>query len=94
MGMMLFQGVDKVRPWLDVLKYVGIVQMDTAELYGSSEKDLGELGAGEQGFSISTKNIGGWKPGHLKQLKQSHEASLEKLKHKQVDILYVHAPGT
>lgn len=89
-----FQPVEKLQAALDVIKSVGIVEIDSAEIYGSNEADLGAVGAGEQGFIISTKNPGGIAAqGGLKNVKQSTEASLSKLKLQQVDILYIHAPG-
>lgn len=87
-----FSGTENVQKALEVVKAAGLVELDTAEMYGNSEADLGAVGAAEQGFAISTKNPGGWSPGSLAALREKTEASLARLKVDQVDILYVHGP--
>lgn len=86
-----FRGPEKLQSALDVVKAVGIREIDTAELYGTNEVDLGTVGAAEN-FIISTKNPGGWIPGALENITTQVNASLDKLKTKQVDILYIHGP--
>ncbi|KUI70828.1 Aflatoxin B1 aldehyde reductase member 4 [Cytospora mali] len=77
---------------LDTLKAVGIHELDTAELYGNSEADLGAVNAAEQGFLISTKNPGGWSKGALQEVIPKTTASLSRLNTQAVDILYIHGP--
>ncbi|KAL1864602.1 hypothetical protein Daus18300_007619 [Diaporthe australafricana] len=86
-----FPGPEKLQAALDVVKAVGIKEIDTAELYGTNEVDLGSVGAADN-FTISTKNPGGWIPGALENITIQVNASLDKLKTKQVDILYIHGP--
>ena len=86
-----FPGAEKLQPALDATKAAGIKEIDTAEMYGNNEADLGSVGAPGQ-FIISTKNPGGWQPGALKDITSRFNASLDKLKTKSVDILYVHGP--
>lgn len=86
-----FPGAEKLQPALDATKAAGIKEIDTAEMYGNNEIDLGSVGAADQ-FIISTKNPGGWQPGALKDITPRFNASLDKLKTKSVDILYVHGP--
>lgn len=86
-----FPGAEKLQPALDAIKAAGIKEIDTAEAYGNNEEDLGSVGAADT-FIISTKNPGGWHPGALKEIPSRFNASLEKLKTKQVDIFYIHGP--
>ena len=66
--------------------------IDTANLYGESEKILGEANAGEK-FTIDTKTRGGFNPGGgtkdniFAEAKQSKE-----LLKTNVDIYYIHSP--
>ncbi|POS78755.1 aflatoxin B1 aldehyde reductase member 3 [Diaporthe helianthi] len=90
-GTLSFAGAENLQPALDATKAAGIKEIDTAEIYGNNEADLGSVGAAEE-FTISTKNPGGWKPGTLQELTTRFDASLARLKTKSVDILYVHAP--
>lgn len=97
MGTAGFPGPEKLQAALDTLKQYGVVEIDSAEMYGSNEADLGAVKAADQGFVISTKNPGGWTPGSLTpadNLKAKTDASLEKLGVKQVDILYIHGPDS
>jgi aflatoxin B1 aldehyde reductase len=79
---------------LDLLESLGIKNLDTAQLYGASEKNLGEYKAGDR-FIIDTKSKGGFdrssalKPENLYKL--AHQ-SITTLKVKNVDIFYIHAP--
>lgn len=86
-----FPGPEKLQPALDAIKAAGIKEIDTAEMYGTNETDLGAVGAAEN-FIISTKNPGGWVPGSLVEITKRFNESLDKLKTKQVDILYIHGP--
>ncbi|KAK7698821.1 hypothetical protein SLS64_012172 [Diaporthe eres] len=86
-----FPGAEKLQPALDAVKAAGIKEIDTAEMYGNNEVDLGSVGAADS-FILSTKNPGGWQPGSLKEITTRFNASLDKLKTKQVDILYIHGP--
>jgi aryl-alcohol dehydrogenase-like predicted oxidoreductase len=78
---------------LDLLEQNGVKNLDTAQLYGESESVIGRVNAGDR-FIIDTKAKGGFVPGSLEPetlYKLAHE-SLVKLKVKQVDIFYIHAP--
>lgn len=90
-GTLGFLGAEKIQPALDAIKAAGIKEIDTAEMYGSNEADLGSVGAADS-FTISTKNPGGWQPGTLKEITARFNASLDRLKTKSVDILYIHGP--
>lgn len=92
MGSAGFRGPEDLQKCLDTLKALGITEIDSGELYGSNEADLGTVGAAEQGFLLSTKNPGGWQPGSLSAVQAKTEASLARLQVTQVDILYVHGP--
>lgn len=95
MGTLVFEGEAALRPALEAIKSAGIVEIDTAQMYGTNEADLGATKAASMGFAISTKNYGGWKKGvALKRdnmLKTTQE-SLDKLGVDQVDIFYIHGP--
>ncbi|OAL30855.1 hypothetical protein AYO20_08548 [Fonsecaea nubica] len=71
----------------------GCTVLDTAQLYGESEKRLGEVKAGEK-FTIDTKWQGGWQTGWAtkENIVNSAKQSIEKLGVKQVDIFYIHSP--
>lgn len=87
-----FSTPETLQSALDALKAVGVYELDSAEIYGNSEANLGAVGAADQGFLISTKNPGGWIKGALKEVIPKTNASLERLRTKSVDILYVHGP--
>lgn len=53
--------VDEVREYLDLLEEFGIKVIDTAAVYGDSEKFLGETKAASR-FTIDTKNPGAMNP--------------------------------
>jgi len=76
-----------------VLLKHGVNTLDSAQLYGNSEKGIGELNAGDR-FIIDTKWKGGWQPGWAtkENIVTSAKESIEKLKVKQVDIFYIHCP--
>lgn len=66
----------------------GVNTLDSAQLYGESEKALGELKAGEK-FIIDTKWMGGWQKGWAtkENIVSSAKASIEKLGVKQVSFV-------
>ncbi|KAJ9613114.1 hypothetical protein H2200_003055 [Cladophialophora chaetospira] len=76
-----------------ILQAHGVETLDTARLYGESEKRLGEVKAGDK-FVIDTKWTGGFIPGNASRDKIIEDAkdSVAKLGVKQVDIFYLHAP--
>lgn len=86
-----FPGAERLQPALDAIKAAGVKEIDTAESYGNNEADLGSVGAADN-FVISTKNAGGWQPGALADITKRFNASLDRLKTRQVDILYIHGP--
>lgn len=92
MGTASFDTPEALRSVLEALKELGIQEIDTAEAYGSNEANLGALHAAEQGFVISTKNPGGWRPGALRELITRTDASLARLNTTRVDVLYAHGP--
>lgn len=95
MGTAGFVGSEKLQPVLDLLKQYGVVEVDSAEIYGTNEADLGAVKAADQGFAVSTKNPGGCFPNSLtpaETLRAKTDASLARLGVAQVDILYIHAP--
>ncbi len=69
----------------------GANTLDSAQLYGESEKGIGELHAGDR-FIIDTKWKGGWQPGWAtkENIVTSAKESIEKLKVKQVSRLCCH----
>ncbi|KAF4551006.1 Aldo-keto reductase-like protein 9 [Elsinoe fawcettii] len=84
------EGVQELLPKLKEYK---VTTLDTAELYGESEKTLGELNAGKD-FIIDTKWFGGFQAGKITKdgVISLAKQSIETLKVKQVDIFYIHAP--
>ncbi|KAL7931774.1 Aldo/keto reductase [Trichoderma chlorosporum] len=78
---------------LDVVEKLGIKQLDTAQLYGTSEQILGELKAPSR-FIIDTKHIGGWLAGESSRARVVERGleSLQKLGVDKVHIFYIHAP--
>lgn len=82
-----------VKELLPKLKEYKVTTLDTAQLYGDSEKNLGELGAGND-FVIDTKWVGGFSPGKITKdnVIALSKKSIDTLKVKQVDIFYLHAP--
>ena len=81
-------------PWIDeayldkafsVLKSHGVDTLDTARLYGESEKRLGEVKAGEK-FTFDTKWPGGFIPGNgsREKIVEGAKDSIAKLGVKQV----------
>lgn len=94
-GTASFQGAEKLQKALDTIRSLGISEIDTAEIYGNNEADLGKVQAATQGFVLSTKNPGGFGTPSLtppELLREKTAASLARLVVDQVDILYIHAP--
>ncbi|KAF2433940.1 aldehyde reductase [Tothia fuscella] len=89
-----FGDVDAIKEVLKVLKDHGVKNLDTAQLYGESERFLGEVHAGDE-FIIDTKSQGGFDGGNALKPEvlslKAHE-SIKKLGVKKVDIFYIHAP--
>ncbi|KAF2021137.1 Aldo/keto reductase [Aaosphaeria arxii CBS 175.79] len=80
-----------VQELLAVLKEEGVTTIDTARLYAGSEETIGR---NTTDFIIDTKIPGGFGPGSAKRenLIAGADDSLEKLKIKQLDVFYIHAP--
>ncbi|KAH7135123.1 NADP-dependent oxidoreductase domain-containing protein [Dendryphion nanum] len=76
-----------------LLKKENISVIDTARLYEGSEKLIGTT-AGHEDFVVDTKILGGFSPGSAAKDRIIADAqdSLDKVKIKQFDILYLHAP--
>lgn len=85
--------VDEVRKWLGLAEQVGLKSIDTATLYGASEKLLGEAGAATK-FTIDTKHPGGFGPkvSTSDVIIDTFRDSLQALKTNSVDVYYLHAP--
>jgi aflatoxin B1 aldehyde reductase len=83
---------DDLQALLDILKSRGIRNIDTARIYGDSEKCLGEVKAA-QSFIIDTKSPA-FAPKALtgSSLKDGIQTSLSLLGTEKVDIYYLHAP--
>ncbi|PSN74743.1 Aldo/keto reductase [Corynespora cassiicola Philippines] len=88
-----FNNDEAVKEALDILKKHGVNNIDTARLYGESEATIGKQARREE-FVIDTKILGGFSPGAAKKDAIIRDAadSYEKVKIKQFDILYLHAP--
>jgi aflatoxin B1 aldehyde reductase len=80
---------------LDVLLKHGIKTIDSARLYPGSEVAIGALDK-RNDFVIDTKLVGGFSPGNVTydHVVKDVPDSLERVKIKQFDILYIHAPDT
>lgn len=89
----------------EILKKKGIKKIDVAQIYYTTEEDVGRTGAAtKHGFQIDTKWGGGYlqvvggvslpsDPGEVRRLIFSDaKSSLEKIGVDQVDVYYVHAP--
>lgn len=88
-GSTAFSTVEETVELLDAIEKLGIKQLDTAQLYGTSEQLLGQVNAASR-FTIDTKHIGGWVPGNSSRAKVV-ERGLESLKKLGVDkVFYSH----
>ncbi|GAB7356747.1 hypothetical protein MBLNU459_g7649t1 [Dothideomycetes sp. NU459] len=76
-----------------VLKDNRVDTLDTAQIYGDSERLLGEASAGDD-FVIDTKAAGGFFPGSgtKENIINTAKEALEKLNVKKVHVFYLHAP--
>ncbi|CAN9334621.1 unnamed protein product [Alternaria alternata] len=88
-----FKTIEAGQEVLDTLRHANVLHLNTAQLYGESEKTLGILKAGET-FTIDTKGAGGSVPGALarNEIVGRAKASLERLGVNQVNIFYIHMP--
>ncbi|KAM6476446.1 Aldehyde reductase AKR7 [Trichoderma simmonsii] len=88
-----FPTAEQAAEVLDAVEKVGIKQLDTAQLYGTSEEILGKLKAPSR-FTIDTKHIGGWVDGQSTRARVVERGleSLQKLGVDKVHIFYLHAP--
>jgi aflatoxin B1 aldehyde reductase len=86
---------EDLNPIFDGLDKYGVTHIDTAQLYGDSEKLLGQAKAGQK-YVLDTKWLGGFKAGSATKdnVVSSAKESLQKLGVDQVDIFYIHAPDT
>ncbi|KAJ9608851.1 hypothetical protein H2200_006622 [Cladophialophora chaetospira] len=76
----------------DLISMYGVKQLDTAQLYGESERRLGETNAGAR-FSIDTKWLAGWTPGMA--TKDGIITTAKESRKKVgcvIDIFYLHSP--
>lgn len=89
------ESAEEVQEYLDLLEELGIKIIDTAAMYGDSEKLLGETKAASK-FNIDTKHPGGMnsEPSTKDVVVASGKGSLEKLATSQVDVYYLHGPDT
>lgn len=93
-----FDTPDKIQEVLKALKRHDIMTLDTAQLYGESERLIGENDAAGQGFAIDSKNPGGANPGQALQPESLEKGAYESAKKTGVegkgglDVFYVHAP--
>jgi aflatoxin B1 aldehyde reductase len=94
-GTSAFVGAELQKKALQAVKAAGIKEVDSAQMYGNNEADIGEADVSGLGLIFSTKNRGGWNPGEALKpdvLYQSAHDSLKRLNLKQVDIFYIHGP--
>ena len=62
-GIVVGYPLPKIEEFLSVLEKGGVNDIDTAQLYGDSEKLFGDVHAASR-FSIDTKHVGGFVPGN------------------------------
>lgn len=88
-----FSKDDQIAEVFAALKKGGVKNIDTARLYPGSEATIGRS-PGREDFIIDTKIIGGFSPGTSKKdaIIVDTQDSLDKVKIKQFDILYLHSP--
>ena len=87
-----FERADQLPKLFEILDAGGCTNIDTATLYGASEKLLGESNAGKR-FTIDTKTQGGFVPGKGSKENVIKEAeNSQKLLGCTVDVFYIHAP--
>lgn len=88
-----FKTIEDARQVLITLEQAGLKHLNTAQLYGDSEKTLGQLRAGER-FFIDTKAAGGAIPGALGRREVVRRAylSLKNLGVEHINTFYIHMP--
>jgi aflatoxin B1 aldehyde reductase len=88
-----FHSDEQVAEVFAALKKGGVNTIDTARLYPGSEETIGKA-PGHEDFIIDTKIVGGFAPGTAKKdaIIVDAQDSLDKVKIKQFDILYLHSP--
>ncbi|RMD40362.1 hypothetical protein DV735_g4767, partial [Chaetothyriales sp. CBS 134920] len=89
-----FNTTETIQQAFQILEKHNVKNIDTAQLYGNSEKTLGEEKAGSK-FTIDTKWASGFNPAFSptkENIIKSAKESLEKLGVSQVDVFYIHAP--
>lgn len=88
-----FKTDERVQEAFGVLKSEGVKVLDTARLYEGSEVTIGNQ-PGREDFVIDTKIKGGFSPGSAAKdaIIKDAQDSLDRVKIKQFDILYLHAP--
>lgn len=90
-GFGVFKTAEECHDVFKILKDHGVDTIDTAQLYGDSEKILGEAKAGEQ-FTIDTKTPGGFGA-------QASTSDIIEKGHRSskilgpIDVFYIHAPS-
>ncbi|KAK5994317.1 Oxidoreductase sirO [Cladobotryum mycophilum] len=84
---------EKIDELFETLDSEGINQLDTAQIYGDSEEQLGKVKAHSR-FIIDTKHGGGFVPGSStrEQVVARGLESFKKLGADKVNIFYIHAP--
>ena len=89
----VFSEASALNAALSILDSYHVTTVDTAQLYGQSEAILGSVNAGDR-FTIDTKWRGGFAAGSSTKetIIATAKESLERLKMRQVDIFYIHAP--
>ncbi|KAG0287810.1 hypothetical protein BGZ98_004480, partial [Dissophora globulifera] len=87
------RGADNVKPFLEMFKSHGHIEIDTARMYcgGDTETVLGQLDV--KNYKVATKVWPSVPKAHgAEALKRTFKESLEALKVQKVDIFYLHAP--
>ncbi|KJX95831.1 aldehyde reductase like protein [Zymoseptoria brevis] len=87
-----FGTTEAVKEVFDVLENGKCENIDTAALYGQSEKILGEAGIAKRSFIVDTKLKGGFEGGATKENVLAQAKNSKELLGTNVDILYIHAP--
>jgi len=84
-----FETPEELEALFKLLESENVNTIDTAQIYGDSEKLLGQAKAGSR-FVIDTKHAGGIKPGSTRQdVVNWAKESIEKLNMDQVSLLFL-----
>lgn len=87
-----FGSIEKMKEAISILQAEGIKYIDTAAIYGESERFLGELDASKT-HTIDTKYPGGFAGASSKEkIIATANESLKKLQTNHVDVYYLHSP--